>query len=582
MLPMSSRTPILQIEALSYHYPPLHPGSPGVTALSDISCELRAGSCLAVTGPNGGGLTTLCLAVTGLMPRMGEGRITGRILVEGRDVQQEPPGALADQIGLVMQDPGGQLFNASVEQEVAWGLENLGLPPDEMRKRITWALGLVGLSDIPPNRSPRELSGGQQKRLALAAALALRPRLLVLDEPAGGLSPAARTEMIRVLRDLRARFDLAILIAERDPEVITALADQVMVLANGRVARQGSPADVYAGLAVDPIPGVALPPSMHFTAALKEGWAAGPPCLTLEEVLARVPMISPNSPPSALDDPGSRPADAAAPAVILEGVTFAYQPGHPVLHQIDLSIPRGQRVALMGDNGAGKTTLARHLIGLLRPTTGRVVIMGEDAAGCSVGHLARSVGLAFQSPELQIFSATVREEIAFGPRNLGLGGPALDTVVEEALHLFNLTDIAEMPPSVLTFGIRRMVALASIAAMRTPILVLDEPTVGLDALGQGRVLRWLAERHRAGATILLITHDAEIAAAFAERVIVMQAGRITADGAPSDVFARADLLADAGLEPPFAVRLALARGRVPRGFDLTPVGAARAWREGWL
>ncbi len=579
---MCSWPPVLQIEDLSYRYPPLHDGSAGVTALSGISCELGASSCLAITGPNGSGLSTLCLAVAGLMPRMGEGQITGRILVGGRDVQREPPGALADQIGLVMQDPGGQLFNATVEQEVAWGLENLGLPPNEMRNRITWALDLVGLSDIPRDRSPRELSGGQQKRLALAAALALRPRLLVLDEPGGGLSPAGRTEMIRVLRELRARFDLSILIAERDPEVIVALADQMMVLTNGRVARQGSPVDVYAGLAVDPIPGVALPPPMRFAASLEGGWTAGPPCLTLEDVLARVPAISPNSRPSVLDGSDSLLANTAAPAVILDGVTFAYQPGHPVLHRIDLSIPRGQRVALMGDNGAGKTTLARHLIGLLRPIAGRVLVMGEDTAGCSVGHLARSVGLAFQSPELQIFSSTVRDEISFGPRNLGFDGQALDETMEETLDLFNLADMGEMSPSMLTFSARRMVALASIAAMRTPILVLDEPTVGLDALGQERVLRWLAERHRDGVTILLITHDAEIAAAFAERVIVMQAGRITADGTPSEVFARADLLAEAGLEPPFAVRLALARGRMPRGFDLTPAGAARAWREGWL
>lgn len=243
------------------------------------------------------------------------------------------------------------------------------------------------------------------------------------------------------------------------------------------------------------------------------------------------------------------------PTITFEHVSFDYGPDAPVLRDISFTIPTGQFVALTGANGAGKTTLARHLIGLLHPTNGNVRVMAHNTAEYSTGKLARWVGFAFQNPEMQIFNPTVREELAFGPRNLGLEGVALEQAITQALDDFGLSLLSEHPPAALSFSLRRMTALASIAAMNTPILVLDEPTVGLDLQGRVHLVEWLNARHVAGVTVLLITHDMELAAKLADRILVLHEGRLAADGAPTDIFRQADLLTEAALTPPFAVML---------------------------
>lgn len=571
---------MIHVRDLTYHYPPAVSTGAWTTALDGLSFDVPRGHCLTITGPNNAGKSTLCLALAGLAPRLTVGRISGQVEVAGADVQAQPIGALTASIGLVMQDPAGQLFNPSVEDEVAWGLENVGLPPAEMPARIEWALDAVGLEDVPRTQAPQTLSGGQQRRLALAAALALRPAVLILDEPTGGLAPAGRDEVVAALRALREDAALTVLLATNDPLIVAELADEVVLLEGGREADRGTPREVYARLARQAAPPVGPPPASIFAATASARPSIDLSCLTLEEAAIQAGQFAlDGASPAAAHSPTLAKTDVS-PAIQISDLIFGYEGASaPVLHGLDLTIPAGQFVALTGDNGAGKTTLARHLIGLLRPTGGRVAIAGEDTAGKSIGALAQQVGFAFQNPELQIFNPSVREEVAFGPRNLGLSGPALEAAVDAALEAFGLCEVAELPPAALSFSTRRMVALASVAAMQTPILVLDEPTVGLDAAGQARVGGWLAARHRQGATVLLITHDMELAARCAQRVLVMQGGRITTDGAPKEVFARTDVLHAAGLHAPFAVRLAAALGEPALVADLTPQGAARAWLE---
>lgn len=566
------------VENLCYTYPPTVPRGSPLVSLDNLSFEVAAEECLAVTGPNGCGKTTLCLAIAGLAPRLTSGQLTGRILVASQDVQAAPIGALADRIGMVLQDPTGQLFNPTVEEEVAWGLENLGLPVDEIGKRIEWALKAVGLDGVSRKHPPQMLSGGQQKRLALAATLALRPTVLILDEPSSGLAPAGRAEMLATLRDLRASQNLTILLAESDPDVIAQLADRVLILDNGRLIGEGTPQQIYLSQEVTPHAGMKSPPASQFAVEVNSKRGLGLTCLTFEQTLEQVKRYPLNN-LSSRSIPTILPHHESEPTIELDRLTFAYIPSHPVLHDLTLTIPQGQFVVLTGDNGAGKTTLAKHLIGLLRPTSGRVLINGIDTASQSVGQLARQVGFTFQNPETQIFNPTVREEIAFGPRNLGIRGAALDEAVERALSRFGLMDMADYPPAALSASARRMVALAGIAAMNTPILVLDEPTAGLDALGQRRIMDWLSEYHRSGQTILLITHDMELVARYAERVLVLKEGILVCDGTPEQVFTQIEVLKDAGLEAPFAARLADQLATPYLAADLTPQGAARAWLE---
>ncbi len=246
-------------------------------------------------------------------------------------------------------------------------------------------------------------------------------------------------------------------------------------------------------------------------------------------------------------------------ALEVAGLWFWYtDEDAPVLHGVDLSVPRGQFVALVGANGSGKTTLVKHLNGLLRPRRGQVQVGGQDAAQRSVGELARQVGFLFQHPEQQIFGATARQEVAFGPRNLDLPSDQVDARVNAALARFDLTAVADQPPAILSYGLRRRVTLASLAAMDPPVLVLDEPSVGLDAPGQRETFDWLSELHANGRTILLVSHDMALVAEYAERVVVLHQGQIIADGPPADLFQQVDLLARASLVPPPVFALAQA------------------------
>lgn len=247
------------------------------------------------------------------------------------------------------------------------------------------------------------------------------------------------------------------------------------------------------------------------------------------------------------------------------GLWFWYDDENaPALRSLDLAIQRGQFVALVGANGSGKTTLVKHFNGLLRPRRGRVRVAGEDTVGRTVGELARQVGYLFQHPEQQIFGATVRQELAFGPRNLGLAMAEVEARVEAALARFDLLAVADRPPAILSYGLRRRVTLASLAAMDPPVLVLDEPTVGLDAPGLHETFNWLVELQAQGRTIVLVTHDMALVAEYADRVVVLHEGQIIGDGAPADIFEEADLLARASLTPPPLVALA----RVLRPYGL--------------
>jgi len=496
----------VRITGLRYAYPGL-----SGWALDSIDLEIRAGEWLALLGANASGKTTLCRALVSLAPHLTGGRFQGQVLIGGKDTRQHPPSDLIGVVGLTFQNPESQLFNPSVETEIVWGLEALGLSRAVIADRLEWALHTFDLAGLR-TQSPERLSGGQQRRLALAAVLAMQPSLLVLDAPLGGLDPQGRSEVLTTLQQLRQQRHITVVVAEADDPGIIRFADRVATLHRGRL--------------------VSVRPASN---AREDIALVAHPTMPVYEADAQ-PPLAPGSPRAA--------------AITLEHLSFAYDPGQPVLQDLDLTIAAGEFVALVGANGSGKTTLAKHLIGLLRPSRGRLLIQGQDSAQQSVGALARQVGFLFQNPERQIFSATVMDEVAFGPRNLGLPADAVGRRVAQALARFELTELASQPPAVLSFTQRRRVTLAAVAALETPILALDEPTVGLDAEARAGLLAWMHERHAQGVTLVLVTHDLALVAGHAQRVLVMQNGRLVAAGPPDVVLREHALLAQAGLTAP--------------------------------
>ncbi len=481
---------MLTFDNVTFSYPSWLPDEPETTVLQNITLHLAAGNALTVMGASGAGKSTLCHMIAGLAPRYTGGTATGQIRVAGQDVLREmlPPG----RVGLLFQDAATQLFNTTVENEVAWGLEAMALPPRVIGERVAEALARFELADLR-QRPPWELSGGQQKRLALAALWAMRPRLLVLDEPLGGLDPSGRDEVITVLQTLReggAPLFLTTLRpqAARTAQVTSLLAEQHL-----------SPPEPTAQV------------------------------LSQELRLQQAGIVYP---PTAWPDFGPPHLIDSPPALELQRVTYRYPTGHIAIHDVSLTIPQGQFVALVGHNGAGKSTLVRHLNGLLRPEQGTVRVLGQDTSSQAVGELARVVSFLFQRPEQQIFGRTVREEIAYGPRQLRL--PDVASRVEQALSRFGLDKVAAEPPAVLSYGRQRTITLAALAALETPILVLDEPLVGLDGWGWAQLLDWLVERRAAGTTLLVVTHEMPLAAR-ADRVVQMANGHIVADGTPDEV-----------------------------------------------
>lgn len=605
--------PAILLDDLHFSYPPIVQGGQPAAVLQGVTLAVPAGQAVAIMGPTSSGKTTLALILAGLAPEMTGGQLAGRAWVDGLDAIRTPAAVLSRRLGLVFQEPERQLFNMTVADEVAFGLEGLALPPAEIAARVGWALAAVGLSD--PHlleRAPWQLSGGQQKRLAIASIVALRPPILLLDEPMAGLDPAGRREVAGVLRELKQTANTTVLVMEKDAEFAARWAERVVVLAEGRVALDGTPAEVFRQVDLLARLGVAAPQVAELAARLCTGGtevafltaqqAAGaliPILKTPEQVQESAPDWTPElvqefAPDRAPEEArgfvqgGDRVSEAHLPrlaeprptAVQLSQVSFAYSAGARALDGVSLAVPQGQFVALVGQNGGGKSTLARHLNGLLRPQAGSVTIHGRPTAGRAVGDLAREVGYLFQNPDHQIFAPTVREEIAFGPRNLGLKGEPLDQRVRQALTAFDLERIADTPPAVLGYGQRRLVTVASLWAMQPPLWVLDEPTTGLDARIISQLLARLRQLHRAGHTILFITHDLRLAAESAERVIVVDRGQIALDGSPAAVLADSASLARFGLRPPPITRLSAALA--PHGFPhptLTVDGFAEQWRQ---
>jgi energy-coupling factor transporter ATP-binding protein EcfA2 len=459
-------------------------------ALQDVSFDLHAGECLVVTGSSGCGKSTLARALTGLIPNVIQAEMSGTVQVAGLDVRTHTPAEISASVGTVFQDPSTHLFHLRVAEEVAFGPQNLDLPPDEVQARVLWAMEALGLAELA-DRKPSDLSGGQKQRLAIASALAMRPSVLVLDEPTASLDVTGTRSVVAALEELRQKSGLTIVMMEHRLAEVRNLADRVLVLDRGCVVASGPFGRVLGNHRLLQRYGLRRP--------------------TEEPLTSWEDLLSPNG----------NHHDGAQPLLEVSAVSAGYR-GQAVVENVNLDIYPGEFIALVGDNGAGKSTLALAIAGLLKPLHGRVRFQGRSKPRPGL-----DVSLLFQNPADQLFTDSVEEEVAFGPRNLRCHDAGWETQVLENADLVLLRS---RKPLSLSVGQQQRTALASCLSLRPRLVILDEPTLGQDWGHLQQLMDFLLSLNRQGTAILLITHDYKLVYRYARRVVLMDAGRISLDG----------------------------------------------------
>ncbi len=544
--------------------------------LRGVNVEIPRGQFVALLGRVGAGKTTLCLTLNGLIPNATGGVFRGDVWVQGRNTKEHPVAALAPLSGMVFQDPEVQLIHTRVDDEIAFGPENLGVPPDEIAERLAWALRVTGLTDFR-DRSPLLLSGGEKQRVAIAAVLAMRPQTLVLDEPTASLDPAGKAAIFGVLADLTRQHGMTVLMATQETERALRYADRILVLDEGVLALDGAPEEILREADTLHALGLATPEMTELSRRLSAATGRAYQFNTVSAAYRRLRRETPHG--DIIPAPTVVPIPSADPPQIrIEHLFYSYDAERAALRDVNLNLWRGEFVALVGRNGSGKTTLARHLNGLLQPAAGSVSVDGLDTRTQRTSALARRVGYVFQNPDHQIFAATVRDELAFGLRVQGAPAAVVGQQVAKALDLFGLAAHADQPPASLGYGQRRLVALASVLVTQPDTLILDEPTDSLDARSQREIMRVVQQFNAGGGTVLLITHDLRLVANYARRVVALSSGQVIFDGAPAALFGEKRVLAEAGLMAPRVRRLAerLAWSGMPTDI-LTPEQFVAAW-----
>ncbi len=559
----------IEIRGLTYAYP-----TSEQPVLKDINLKVCKGEFISIMGPTGAGKSTLCLTLNGIIPQSLSGKIEGSVVVDGMNTLSYGVHVLTNKVGIIFQEPESQLFSMNVEEEISFGPENLGVSPDEIRKRVDWALGVVRMEQYR-QRSPFRLSGGQKQRVAIAAALSMMPSILVLDEPTSGLDPIGKMEVFSVVHDLKRMRNMTVVMVEHESEEIARFSDKVVVMNEGKIVLEGTPREVFAQTQTMMDVGLSVPQVCELAEMVNRKFQSKKPYsfLTLQEAKDAIRSDFAEARPTSRKDRGTSSVseqrrtvrDDAVPAVEVGDLHFEYEKGIEVLRGIDLRIQKGECVAIIGQNGSGKTTLVKHFNGLLRPTSGKVTVNGDDAADKTVAELSRTVGYLFQNPDHQIFSTSVEEEVAFGPKNLGISPEDTETRVANALRLVGLESYRKVPPSTLGLGQRRKVTLASIVAMRPEVMILDEPTTGIDWNGSIQLMNSVRELNRQGHTIITITHNMRVVAQYAERTVVLADGQVILDGPTREVFSKPDILRTTFLAPPQITSLAQ---------DLQPMGFA--------
>jgi energy-coupling factor transport system ATP-binding protein len=547
--------PAVSIEGLAYRY-----RGQQKPALKGVELEVAEGEFVVVMGSSGSGKSTLCVSLNGLIPHFFKGKMEGEVRVGGRSTREGKVGEFAQEVGLVFQDFEAQLFSTNVALEVAFGPENFSVERQEMIERVERVLGQVRLNGFE-KRTPATLSGGQKQRLAIASVLAIEPRILCLDEPTTDLDPIGKLGIFEIAEELKDRDDVTLVVVEHETEE-TLDADRIIVLKDGEIVADRPAREVLRDVQLLQESSVMpLQVTRYFhEMGLWQGQLPLTPEEGVVEFRRRGWRVKPESHQRLVEADGKREEGYGEPVIEVEGLTHRYPNGVVALEGVDLTVRRGEFLAVLGQNGSGKTTLVKHFNGLLKPTEGTVRVGEDETREQGLRKLGQSVGYVFQNPDHQIFSDTVSDEVAFGPKIRGMEEGEIRERVEEALAAVGLEGRGDEDPFGLTKGERQRVAVASVLAVRPEVLILDEPTTGLDYAEQRSMMDLVKSLNEAGSTIIVVTHTMWVVAEYAHRVAVVRDGRISLQGTVREVFAEEDELHDAALRPPHIVSLGNALG----------------------
>lgn len=537
----------LEVEHLKYRYP--HTKR---LALDDISFTAEKGEFIGIIGENGAGKSTLSQAFCGLVPQFYKGAYGGKVTIDGISAAATPTAELCKKVGLIFQNPFNQLSGAkdTVWDEVAFGLENFGVPAEQIHERLDKVLHQLDIWQFR-DKNPFDLSGGQMQRVAIASVLAMEPEILLLDEPTSQLDPQGSEEVFHTV-ELLAKTGITIFMIEQKMEKLASYCDRILLLHEGKQIAFDTPEKIFSRSDLADL-GICPPYAARYCKEQNILRPDGTYPVTVDDVqkvlkagiykVATLPQLA---------DPVYR--NVAENRFTVNDLHFSYTEDHPIFEGFRLSLDQ-RPTAIIGQNGAGKTTLVRLLKGLLKPASGTILYKGEDISGRTVASLAGQVGYVFQNPDDQIFKYKVIDEIMFGPLNIGMDKEKAKQKAMEALELTELAAYAEENPYDLELSQRKLVAIASVLAMDTDVIILDEPTIAQDYKGKEIIRKIITNLSEHGKLVLAILHDMDFVAQCFSRVVVLAHGKLLADGTPSEVFVQKEVLKKAALDMPHPLQL---------------------------
>lgn len=534
-------------------------------AVKDLSLTVEQGEFVGIAGPSDAGKTTVCRLIHSYIPNFFDGELSGRATVAGNEITETEIGEMAETVGLLFENPFDQLTGASttVFEEVAFGLENAGMARAPLIERVYDTLEIVGIDHLA-GRNPNQLSGGQSQRLALAAVLALEPDILVLDEPTSQLDPQGTDEILELIA--AAEGEYTVVLVSQDIERVAPHLDRLVVLEDGQVRYDDDPKEVLTTDGIDRL--VSVPDVVRIGRRLSIESSRIPLTIdaTVEMLEGRIEDAETATAPvesdgvADIEPPASNGVagtDTPNSSVELElsSVTYRYDEDITALDELSLTLDEGC-ICVIGQNGAGKSTFVKHLNGLLEPTNGTVRVRETDTSERTVAELARIVGLNFQNPDNQLFHDTVAAELAYGPRNLGYEEERVEQLIDSTVDQMGLEPVRDANPYDIGLARRKQVAVASVVAMDTPVIVLDEPTAGQDPRGIDLLGNLVDELVASGVLVIVVTHDMTFVRDHAERVIALGQGRSLLDGSLQTVFGDHETLAETDVAPPAVTRIA--------------------------